>query len=450
MGQNTGLPSGAGQWARDVNEGLAKLKEIEAIARRICNDFGLDFSNPSRGLYTGATPSVDNPVQLKLPSLQDLEIRDAQDGDLLTFDGATGTWTARRHNAVQLPKEFPVGDPDSYYVPEPEEPVGGISWSPLFTSKNFITDPSFELAFGNDWSWVTPANGYSSDSVLDVEFVISASQPHAGSSSLHVSVTWLDPDNLGSGFAGTLRALTPPLPLNTKYFGAFFRALAPQSSISALTAGLLVFDAADQVVASVPSEGVTDSNPYIYANATVDNWTYRGTNPAWATGITVPEGGSIRGYVYLDNLPPHTERQFHIDSIIASDAQPPTRHLPFNGDTPDGNSVEYGWDGAQNASTSTATQLRRVGAPTVITLGEEFTIQGEGFNPGEAVTLYINSWTWQSAPATADAEGNFAVPVTIAVIDDPEYDPTEPPDVNIYAWSAATTHPPSLDVTFEQ
>jgi hypothetical protein len=54
---------------------------------------------------------------LKLPALQDLDIRDAVDGDVLTFDASRGMWVARALDAVQLPKVHPEGDPDSYYTP---------------------------------------------------------------------------------------------------------------------------------------------------------------------------------------------------------------------------------------------------------------------------------------------------------------------------------------------
>ena len=128
MSTHKDLPTGSGKWAADIDAQLRKLQEIEAVARRLCNDFGIDYANPQRGINTGPTPSAQNPVQLKLPSLRDLDIRDAQDGDLLTFDGTRGVWVARRHDTVQLPKEFPQGDPDSYYTPVPVPSVEGI-WS---------------------------------------------------------------------------------------------------------------------------------------------------------------------------------------------------------------------------------------------------------------------------------------------------------------------------------
>jgi hypothetical protein len=460
MTSSRGLPPGAQPWGRDVEAALARLKEIEEIARRICNDFGLDFSNPARGLSTGATPGVENPVQLKLPSLNDLDIRDAQDGDLLTFDGRRGKWVARRHDTVQLPKPVPVGDPDSYYVPEPdpEPPVAGRVWSEQYVGKNFLTDPSFELAGSNNWEvtspemWGDPTSGVV---VMDTEFsFISVSQ--TGSSALHVTATWLDPTGMGSGFSGTLYALTPELPLETTYFGAYMRAVEPTDEIAGMTAGLMVFDAAGQVVNTVPSESLTDTNPYFYARDSVDVWTYRGTNPAWTyTGVPIPEGGSIRGYVHLDNMPPHQERQFYVDTAIASNGQPPTRHLPFNGNTPNGNSILYSWDGAPNASTSTALQLRRIEVPQIITLGEEFTVNGEGYMPDEQAYIYIttaNGWgEWQSLSAVAGSDGKFTCTATIPVIDDPDYNPAEvEPTVAFYVWSANTTQPPKITVTFEQ
>lgn len=117
MSTHKDLPPGSSEWARSIDEAMAKLAAIEAVARRICSDFGLDFANPQRGINAGGTPSVKNPVPLKLPSLADLNVRDAVHGDVLTFDQPSGTWVARAWDAVQLPKVFPVGDPDSYYTP---------------------------------------------------------------------------------------------------------------------------------------------------------------------------------------------------------------------------------------------------------------------------------------------------------------------------------------------
>jgi len=86
------LPMGSQQWADEVDKGLAKIAELEAVIRRLAENAGLDMSNPSRGVNTGATPSIQNPVGQKLSSLADVQTYNVADKQYLGWDQKGQKW----------------------------------------------------------------------------------------------------------------------------------------------------------------------------------------------------------------------------------------------------------------------------------------------------------------------------------------------------------------------
>jgi len=86
------LPGGSQDWAAEVDKGLAKIAQLEAVIRRLAENAGLDMSNPSRGVNVGDTPSIKNPVGQKLSSLADVSTYNVLDGQSLTWNQAGQKW----------------------------------------------------------------------------------------------------------------------------------------------------------------------------------------------------------------------------------------------------------------------------------------------------------------------------------------------------------------------
>jgi hypothetical protein len=94
----------------------------------------------------------------------------------------------------------------------------------------------------------------------------------------------------------------------------------------------------------------------------------------------------------------------NIDELYAGTASAPDG-FNFNGSTPTGLKYFYSWDGPASNSTSTALQKSHIKAPATFPRGVPIQVIGEGFNPGESVTL--SDGHSNTATVTADGSGAF-------------------------------------------
>ena len=418
--KNNGLPAGANQWARDVESAMATLGQLQEIARRICTDFGLDIANPTRGLNAGSVPSVQNPVQLKLPSLQDLDIRDAQDGDLLTFDGATGNWVARRHNVVQLPKQVLTGDPDSYYVEPPDEepPTDGDWFAPLFDT-NHVLDPSFEQGMSG---WTMPAfSGSAYNAAKSLSYAPGAGID-GGSAIKIVTAGDVASDQLNYAFYELPNTLTP---------GQVSVSVRSDTSADAY-ASIVNYDSTG---APLLESGV--STLVVGAE---HGWQSVIISPPWQE-FANPEG--VKRYLLIRIGGNYTQTyledaEFFVDHVSLS-----AKGTYFDGGTAADDQFTYGWEGTPNASRSVKTPVKELQMPTTITLGQEFTIKGRNFPASTEISIR-DDWFSAFVTVTTDSTGTFETTLTVP----PQPDGPEPgPGYLIIdsGWGQETLNP---DVTY--
>lgn len=378
------LPPSSRKWAEEVDADRDRINELEAIVRRMASNLAVDYSNPQAGISAGSVPSVQNPMMLKLPSLQDLDIRDAQDGDLLTFDGKRGVWVARAHVAVMLPKTFPAGDPASYYVPTPSLTLAD-TWSPLPTYSNTVINPSFETGT-HDWARV-PYTGIEDPASVSLALSTVAGGV-SGSEALQIdfngTYTMSGPSDFRNWSVGI------PVPVDTAYMSMQIKI----AEHSGWRWGILYNTPSGYVV--------SETTGSIYAP--LDTWfkvvqTQYGGAPAGATAAWVFIGGySI----------PDTPRTLLIDSVLANSGAYPPGY--FDGSTTSADAA-CAWLGAAHASASTATQIRKIKVPATFPVGVPIQVMGAGFVPGEAVS--IGDYWGNTASATADSSGNFTVSMPI-------------------------------------
>ena len=399
MGQNNmGLPGGANDWAREVTKALETLAQLQEMARRICSDFGLDIANPARGLYTGATPSVENPVQLKLPSLQDLDIRDAQDGDLLTFDGKRGVWVARAHDTVQLPKEFPLGDPDSYYVPGAEFiPADHWSFGQVFTNNR--TDPSFE--HGTDaWEHGGEESNGNTNSVFT-----NVSGGRRGQA-MQIAYSNTSPFFPEQATGARLRNL----PLDTRVFSVWI-----QGGNATRDVGIYLAYEYD----GEPRDTEAQDN----ATLAPGEWRLFRVVGNPGTGLYSPIPSHVSAWIGMAAVTTGTPQTVVVDEcLISSDPNMPYTLGPFNGETPDTGDYTFAWTGEPDASTSTATRNRLIQIPSEAPQGSVIQVIGQGFVPGETVDLYLGGDLLGTI--NAEPDGTFDARLTI------------PADAEVYEFSS--------------
>ena len=379
MSTHKDLPGGSQKWAGEVNTDRQRIQELEAIVRRMVNDFGLDYSNPARGLNTGGTPSIANPVMLKLPSLKDLDIRDAQDGDLLTFDGKRGVWTARAHNSVMLPKTFPAGDPASYYVP-PAVTLADL-WGTQASYSNLFLDPGLAAS---TTGWVTSPQTNTNTSCA---FALTATAQSGGTG---MAISYMNTSGVFPQQAAT--ASYDGLPLTTNHISAWIQGRASAQ----LCTMYLIF-------AYQGGQRVGYSSGSVTAAAGVWQQMY----VAGSAGMTSSIDGSplvaVSMFIELGDVT-SAGSVVNIDELYAGTASAPDG-FNFNGSTPTGLKYFYSWDGPASNSTSTALQKSHIKAPATFPRGVPIQVIGEGFNPGESVTL--SDGHSNTATVTADGSGAF-------------------------------------------
>jgi hypothetical protein len=422
------LPSGSQKWAAEVTSDKQRILQLEAIVRRMANDFGLDYANPDRGLNTGTTPSIANPVMLKLPSLKDLDVRDAQDGDLLTFDGKRGVWTARAHDTVMLPKTFPEGDPDSYYTPPEPEPETGV-WSSTTAHTNYITNPSFETGFTG---WVIQDDWYLDNFTNVAKGISWVDGGKSGSKSMSVTlgtsdmeeVNWISFPNIpvDSGL--------PPFQISVRQ-AAFREGLGINAYVS-----VYLHDAGGTVLAGGTSEETSASLGDLEWHTVHQNAPYLPAYPTAASATVIVRFGANWEGELIDNV------EVLVDCFAES-----TLWEYFDGDGGESSEYTYEWAGTPHASESHAITTRQINVPEVITLGEEFTVSGRGFPAGASVDVYEEEWYSTNSLVTADSEGNFTTTLTVPANTDPEVGPVAGPG-KIEAYQSGTGFAPFVSVTF--
>lgn len=439
MKSHKDLPSGSQSWAGDVSGELARLDELEAIVRRLANDFGLDYANPQRGLNTTGVPSVANPVMLKLPSLKDLDIRDAQDGDLLTFDGKRGVWVARRHDTVVLPKEFPQGDPDSYYIPPTEEepPTGGGVWSSTTAYTNYITDPSFESGVGVT-SWEINADDWQNGATNVAKSIESVGGGRRGSSCMKVT--------LGATSNGTDPApysysnwISLTLPEGSNYL---FMPISVK--VDPLPAGWVI-DAYAHILIVNASGTVISNTSTSQTLGPLFDWEWHDFTINDGGGVAVPPGGSKK---LLLRFGGNFEGEALNDAAAYVDCFGRSQlSTYFDGDSVPLNDLNFSWSGTPHNSTSVATVTQQIQVPETITLGVPFIVNGRGWTPGVEVYVYENEWSAAEATVTTDSAGNFSATLTIPANTDPATGPVAGPNRIVAAQIGATGFDPFVEVT---
>lgn len=427
------LPGGSQSWAEDVTGYRARIDELEAIVRRMANDFGLDYSNPTRGLNTGNTPSVQKNVELKLPSLKDLEIRDAQDGDLLTFDGKRGVWVARRHNTVQLPKVFPQGDPASYYVPAVPTPVAGV-WSSTTAYTNYMVNPSFESGtagwrIANDW--------YNSDFTNVAKAIDWVPIGASGSHSLMVTLG--ASSNNGAGYNGVNYISFPNLPDGADWLNmqVKLRMDLPNDYGLQCYAEVYVLDATGTVVAGGNDPDTSQQLGDAWKTLTISDTVFSGYGTGYSKTLLLRFGGNWEGAA-IDNA------KVYVDCVLRSTSQ-----TYFDGDGGSDTSLSYSWSGTPHNSPSIATSTRQINVPEIITLGQAFTVTGRGFPAGASVDVYESYWYAANSTVTVAADGTFTTTLTIPANTDPNVGPVAGQTDTIEASQTGTNFTPSVTVTYK-
>lgn len=116
MNKHKDLPSGSQAWANEVDALMEENRQLKEVVRRLCENAGLDFSNPKRGINDSRDiPSNANPVGQKLSSLADVQIYNVADKQVLNWSQKDQRWlpvnlpTSSGGGAVDIPMSYNYG-----------------------------------------------------------------------------------------------------------------------------------------------------------------------------------------------------------------------------------------------------------------------------------------------------------------------------------------------------
>lgn len=460
------LPPGSREWAHEVNKALEELTHLTKVVRKAADDLGINYADPTIVRSDSSVPSAQKSVQLKLPSLKDLEIRDAVDGDVLTFDGLRGVWTARQHDTIIMPKEFELGDPLSYYedtevTPDPddpgdedpdeppaEDPITLADKSATNSLKyNEFTNPSFEngtatwSAPSTDPFYYTHAEGVFGSP--DYTETVVEGTPHQnqiggisavsgdsreGSKAMRITL----------GYAPGDAAPETGDPVNLVLFNNL-----PDVRNVLLYFKIPASGQSTPVVARVESHAFSEQNGAARKVLKTVSTTVEAGD--WApVYLYMPEGTqntSVRLALYFGSI--STDRsglEILMDTTLASS----NTATYFDGDSAAVEGYSTAWEGAPHASRSVMTMGRQLKAPSTITLGKPFYVEGSGYGPGEAVTVMEYQWGNTYTEVTADAAGQFKIVMTIPANTDPDAGPIAGPGGGIFVYGDASQAMPEV------
>jgi hypothetical protein len=106
------LPGGSQAWAAEVDALMEENRHLKEVVKRLCENAGLDYSNPKRNINAGAAPSVQNPVGQKLSSLADVQTYNVADKQVLTWSQMDQRWlpaTPASGGNIPIPVAYTFG-----------------------------------------------------------------------------------------------------------------------------------------------------------------------------------------------------------------------------------------------------------------------------------------------------------------------------------------------------
>lgn len=368
MSKHKDLPPGAQSWARGIDEALKELDHLRNVVRQLSLNNGIDYSNPRRGLSDSDVPSVHNPVGIKSSALADFDTYNIEDGDVLMWDGTK--------NKVVPGKPKPAG----------VQIIPADTWSNL-TITNVIIDPYVVNGIG---AWEPVTSAFAAPATISYD---AAAQ--------NALITF------GTGFpeAGRGGQVYIDLPGDVQEFEVRLssNAVGTGGPINASVA-LEWFDSSGTTLDYSGSQG-SYINPGPAVLSVNGDASGSGLGAAYVRASVIffnlPDGGS---QVRMDNIYASPGPAQTYPKFLAGDYPPRTQWGPDEWAP-----VEFSseWDGAANASTSTATLNRRICVPSLLRPGDLAQVLGEGFTPGEYVKLsmgFENSVTTVAGPlGTFDA-----------------------------------------------
>ncbi|GAA4035271.1 hypothetical protein GCM10023063_19600 [Arthrobacter methylotrophus] len=275
----------------------------------------------------------------------------------------------------------------------------GYTWSNGVLDTNYVTDPSFELGATG---WSKPAgvinNTFNSSVVKSISFA--AGQGIGGSNAVQFTTSGtIQPD----------QANIVAFDLPTAGYGQINMSISSPS-----------FSGSSQEVyasvANYAADGsfLSESSPVTASVGGSLGWAAMNMQRPW---MPTPAGGSLKLLVRAGanyDYAPLENAVFYVDDVSSTD-----NGQYFDGQSAASGEYSYKWSGVQYDSPSQKITPKQVALPSVITLGQQFTVQGRGFPANTAVHLEDNDWQEGPTDVTTDSSGNFTTAITFPANTDP-------------------------------
>ncbi|OOP65282.1 hypothetical protein BMF89_00070 [Arthrobacter sp. SRS-W-1-2016] len=169
-------------------------------------------------------------------------------------------------------------------------------------------------------------------------------------------------------------------------------------------------------VANYAADGtfISESSPVTAYVGGSSGWVAMNVQRPW---MPTPAGGTLKLLVRAGanyNYAPLENAVFYVDNVSSTD-----NGQYFDGQTAALGEYTYKWSGVQYDSPSQKITPKQVALSSVITLGQQFTVQGRGFPANTAVHLEDNDWGEGATDVTTDGSGNFTTAMTFPANTDP-------------------------------
>lgn len=346
---------------------------------------------------------------------------DDKDGDGVpnaedpTPDGAGGGGGATDTDGDGTPDSE---DPTPNGEADPNALPAGYTWSDRVVYKNSIKDPSFQLGMTG---WTLPRPSSSAKTLTH------------------------DPA-MGMDGGAAVKMVTSGTTTGSQFNYAYFRlpekSPAYEYAVVHVRSGMAAEESVYVSVVTQAADGTFIAEGPITSaivGGTQSGWKKLSTNvpgQAWQNPagseryLKVRVGGNYN-QAFLENS------EFFIDRLSLGESQD-----YFDGNTASAGEFSYAWAGEQHDSVSEKSTTKQIATPSVITLGQDFTVTGRGFPANTEVTVREYEEYYGAVTATTDGSGNFTATMNI-----PVEAPTGPGQLEVFSgWGVQKIW---KNVTFE-
>lgn len=337
-------------------------------------------------------------------------------------------------------------DTDGDGIPDSEDPTpngdGGAvtaTWSSRTMETNYITDPSFETKGSAGWTIPREVRADGMPSSVAMSVSAAPGKGVGGGTGIMIVTDGTASDNMHDNYAYYELPTSP----RDVYSAVNVSVRTDRTDYRTMYASVINYSAGGDVL----DEGFISQKSV--GGGSASEWQSMMNVEVPSGAVFYPEGAKRFLKIRVEGNwsdPALDNGMFYVDNVSLNESG-----TYFDGSTAAAGETSYEWSGPTNDSVSNKLMSRQVSIPSVITVGQNFTVQGRGYPANIDVRLRENMWWYGEKHVTTDASGNFTAIMNVPPNTDPNNGPVPGPVgpgvIDIFAgWDAPNLKPA---VTFQ-